>query len=170
MFSLLIFFLLINKLFSFPQRRSPGDTTHHSGRCPWKTWSRQKRAQVWATKILQEHGREGKEHLSSTSYPFLKKSFCLKRFQKKNTRAGAWRKSPRVSLEVAPLNQRGTALQGHTCQGHLFGFCHCCAPSRINPFSQATFAPSSLPDPQYHPLQTSSAHELTRTTRRQSLR
>lgn len=73
-------------------------------------------------------------------------------FPKKTTCWGMKEKSLCL-LGGGTSEPKGNSFAGtHTPRTPLVGFCHCYAPSRINPFSQATFAPSSLPDPQHHPL------------------
>lgn len=114
----------------------------------------------------QRGERASEQHL----LPFSEKKLLSETFPKKKyTCWGMEEKSPCL-LGGGTSEPKGNSFAGtHMPRTPLWVLSLLCS-SRINPFSQATFAPSSLPDPQYHPLQTSSAHELTRTTRRQSLR
>lgn len=108
----------------------------------------------------QRGGRASEQHLLS----FSEKKLLSEMFPKK-PRAGAWRKSPCASLEVAPLNQRGTALQGHTHQGHLsLGFVTAMLPVGLTPSAKLLLPPPACPTPNTTPckclLYTSSPKQL----------
>lgn len=102
-------------------------------------------------KSSRSMAERGKSIRAAPLILFWKKAFVWN-ISKKKPRAGAWRKSPCASLEVAPVNQRGTALQGHTHQGHLsLGFVTAMLPVGLTPSAKQLLPPPACPTPNTTP-------------------